>query len=212
MSSAGQRIAAEFGGTAFLLAVVVGSGIMGHRLSGGNDALALLANSIATGAGLYVLIAALLPIGPDFNPAVTALAVWRRQIRARLAVLCVCAQLVGAVVGVLAAHAMFGESLIQQSGTNRTGWPLVFAELVATTGLLAVVCLAPRRNMALAVAAYITAAYWFTASTSFANPAVTFARALTDTFAGIGWSAVPGFISAQFVAALVVGAVCKLRR
>jgi glycerol uptake facilitator-like aquaporin len=212
MPSAGQRVAAEFGGTAFLLAVVVGSGIMGQRLSGGNIALALLANSIATGAGLYALIATLLPIGPHFNPAVTALAVWRRQVGLRLAGLCIGAQVAGGVAGVLAAHAMFGESLIQRSATDRTGWPLAFAELVATTGLLTVVSLVPRRNVAAAVAAYITAAYWFTASTSFANPAVTLARAFTDTFTGIAWAAVPGFMAAQLAAVLAVGVVSSMRR
>jgi hypothetical protein len=107
---------------------------------------------------------------------------------------------------------MFGESLIQRSATDRTGWPLAFAELVATTGLLTVVSLVPRRNVAAAVAAYITAAYWFTASTSFANPAVTLARAFTDTFAGIAWAAVPGFMAAQLAAVLAVGVVSSMRR
>ncbi len=170
-------------------------------------ALALLANSIATGAGLYALIAALLPFGPHFNPAVTLLSVWRRQTGARLAMLCGVAQVTGAVIGVLVAHAMFGEPLVQHSAVDRTGLPLMLAEFVATTGLLAVVSLVPERGIAAAVAAYITAAYWFTASTSFANPAVTLARALTDTFAGIGWSAVPGFIAAQLLAVMAVAAI-----
>lgn len=212
MPSTGQRLTAEFGGTAFLLAVVVGSGIMGQRLGAGSDALALLANSLATGAGLYALIATLLPLAPHFNPAITALAVLRREMGARLAALCMAAQFAGAVVGVLVAHAMFAEQLLQRSGTDRTGWPLAFAELVATSGLLAVVVLAPRRNLAAAVATYITAAYWFTASTSFANPAVTVARALTDTFAGIAWPAVPGFITAQLAPVLLVGAMSRLSR
>jgi glycerol uptake facilitator-like aquaporin len=209
MPSAGQRVAAEFGGTTFLLAIVVGSGIMGERLSAGNAAIALLANSIATGAGLYALIAALLPFGPHFNPAVTLLAVWRRQITLPLAIACLCAQLSGAVIGVLAAHGMFSERLIQQSTHDRTGLSLAFAEFVATAGLLGVVSLVAKRNVAAAVAAYITAAYWFTASTSFANPAVTVARALTDTFAGVAWPAVPGFICAQLLA---VAAVASLHR
>jgi glycerol uptake facilitator-like aquaporin len=206
MPSVLQRVAAEFGGSAFLLAIVVGSGIMGQRLSAGNDGVALLANSIATGAGLYALIAALLPFGAHFNPAVTALAAWRRHIDPRLALACVAAQFTGAVVGVIAAHAMFGEVLVQGSSTVRTGWELVFAEFLATLGLLAVVTLVPRQQIASAVAMYITAAYWFTASTSFANPAVTVARALTDTFSGIAWPGVPGFIAAQ-VAAVVAVAV-----
>lgn len=210
MPSVLQRVAAEFGGTAFLLAIVVGSGIMGQRLSAGNDGLALLANSIATGAGLYALIAALLPFGAHFNPAVTALAAGRRHIDPRLALACVVAQFAGAIVGVIAAHAMFGEVLVQGSSTVRTGWALAFAEFVATLGLLAVVTLAPRQQIASAVAAYITAAYWFTSSTSFANPAVTVARALTDTFAGIAWPGVPGFIAAQVAAVVAVVALSRV--
>jgi glycerol uptake facilitator-like aquaporin len=205
-------MAAEFGGSAFLLTVVVGSGVMAQRLSAGNEGVALLANSIATGAGLYALIAVLLPTGAHFNPAVTALAVWRRHLNVRLALGCVVAQFGGAVVGVLVAHAMFGEALVQVSAHDRTGWPLVFSEFVATLGLLVVVSLAPRRSIAAAVAAYITAAYWFTASTSFANPAVTVARALTDTMAGIGWAAVPGFMAAQLAAVLVVGTATAMKR
>lgn len=204
-----QRVAAEFGGTAFLLAIVVGSGIMGQRLSGGNEGVALLANSIATGAGLYALIAALLPVGAHFNPAVTALAAWRRHIGPGLALACVVAQFTGAIVGVIAAHAMFGEILVQSSSTARTGWALAFAEFVATAGLLAAVTLVPRQQVASAVAAYITAAYWFTSSTSFANPAVTVARALTDTFSGIAWSGVPGFIAAQGAAVVAVVALAR---
>ena len=207
-----ERLAAEFGGTAFLLAVVVGSGIMGQRLAAGNNALALLANSIATGAGLYALITSLLRFGPHFNPAVTVLTIWRRQISAPLGLACVFAQVAGAVAGVLAAHAMFGETLLQVSTTDRTGWPLAFAEFVATGGLLAVVSLVPERSVAAAVAAYITAAYWFTASTSFANPAVTLARALTGTFSGIAWPAVPGFIAAQMAAVVAVWLTSRRRQ
>jgi glycerol uptake facilitator-like aquaporin len=203
MPDLSRRVAAEFAGTAFLLMVVVGSGIMGQRLSGGNEALALLANSLATGAGLYALITVL----PDahFNPAVTLLALWRGRIDRRQALAYMVAQFVGAVGGLLVAHAMFGEALLQVDGKDRAQWSLAFAELIATGGLLAVVMLAPARNMAAAVAAYITAAYWFTASTAFANPAVTVARALTATFAGISWSAVPGFIAAQLAGLLLVG-------
>jgi glycerol uptake facilitator-like aquaporin len=203
-SSRAQRVAAEFAGTAFLLAVIVGSGIMGQRLSAGNDAVALLANSVATGAGLYALITALLRWGPHFNPAVTLLALWHRQLDARLALMCIGAQFGGAIIGVVCAHAMFGEILLQVSTADRRGWPLAFAEFLATAGLLAVVLLVPKRSIAAAVGAYITAAYWFTASTSFANPAVTVARALTASFAGIAWPAVSGFIAAQLVAVLAV--------
>jgi glycerol uptake facilitator-like aquaporin len=212
MRSATPRLAAEFLGTAFLLAVVVGSGVMGQRLAAGNTAVALLANSIATGAGLYVLVTALLPWRPHFNPAVTLLCLWRRELRLPLATACIAAQVAGAVIGVICAHAMFGEALVQSGGADRTGWPLAFAEFVATAGLLAVVVLVQERGIAAAVALYITAAYWFTASTSFANPAVTLARALTATFAGIGWAAVPGFIAAQLAAVGVVGLATQLAR
>jgi glycerol uptake facilitator-like aquaporin len=208
-SSRAQRVAAEFVGTAFLLAVIVGSGIMGQRLSAGNDAVALLANSIATGAGLYALITALLRWAPHFNPAITLLALWHRQLDARLALMCIGAQFGGATLGVICAHAMFGEALLQLGTADRSGWPLVFAEFLATAGLLAVVLLVPKRSIAAAVGAYITAAYWFTASTAFANPAVTVARALTTSFAGIGWPAVSGFIAAQLGAVI---AMCLLIR
>ncbi len=201
-----QRLAVEFAGTAFLLVVIVGSGIMAQRLSAGNDAVALLANSIATGAGLYALITTSLSVSAHFNPAVTLMMAWRRQIGAPFALGCIAAQFAGAIVGVMVAHAMFGEALVQVSARDRTGWPLAFAEFIATGGLLCVVSLAPKRSAAAAVAAYITAAYWFTASTSFANPAVTAARALTDSFAGIAWSAVPGFIAAQLAAVALVSA------
>jgi glycerol uptake facilitator-like aquaporin len=211
VSNAYRRVLAEFGGTAFLLAIIVGSGIMAQRLSAGNDAIALLANSIATGAGLYALIEALLPSGAHFNPAVTCLSLWRRQLGTRLAALCIGAQFMGAMTGVLAAHAMFSEQLVQSSTTDRTGWPLAFAEFVATLGLLAVVTLTPKRSAAAVVAAYITAAYWFTASTSFANPAVTVARALTASFAGISWEAVPGFVAAQIAAVVVVAGIAAAK-
>jgi glycerol uptake facilitator-like aquaporin len=205
MRSATPRLLAELLGTAFLLTVVVGSGLMGQRLSAGNTAVALLANSIATGAGLYVLITALLRFGPHFNPAVTLLCLWRRELPGSLAMACIAAQCAGAVLGVLCAHGMFGEALVQAGGADRTGWALAFAEFIATAGLLVVVLLVPASGIAAAVALYITAAYWFTASTSFANPAVTLARALTASFAGISWSAVPGFIAAQLAAVAVVG-------
>lgn len=207
------RIAAEFGGTAFLLAIVVGSAIMAERLTAGNAGLALLANSLATGAGLFAVITVLLPLsGAHLNPVVTVLAAWRRQICARLALAYMGVQFCGAVVGVLCAHLMFADPLVQASTSQRTGLSLIFAEFVATLGLLAVVSLSPKRNVAAAVAAYITAAYWFTASTSFANPAVTLARALTASFAGIAWAGVPGFVVAQVTAMLVVGLALSGRR
>lgn len=211
MASDRERVFAEFGGTAFLLAIVVGSGIMAQRLSAGNEALALLANSIATGAGLYALVVTLLGVSSHFNPAVTALAMWRRELGLRIGLSCMAAQFSGAVVGVLAAHAMFGEDLLQTSANDRSGMPLAFAELVATSGLLLVISLVPMRNIAAGVATYITAAYWFTASTSFANPAVTIARALTSTMTGIAWSAVPWFLAAQMVAVILVGSGFWLR-
>lgn len=212
MHSNWRRLAAELSGTAFLLALVVGSGIMGQRLCGGNDGVALLANSIATGAGLYALIATLQSTGAHFNPAVTLLAVWRRYDTPAFAALCMAMQFAGAVLGVLAAHTMFGEPLIQTSLHDRSGWPLAFAEFIATAGLLAVIVLASREAIAASVAAYITAAYWFTASTSFANPAVTVARALTASFAGIAWPGVAGFVVAQVIAAVVVAVVLRVRR
>jgi glycerol uptake facilitator-like aquaporin len=196
---------AEFVGTAMLLAVVVGSGIMGERLAGGNTALALLANSIATGGGLVALILVFGPLsGAHFNPAVSlALAASGRfawpQVPAYLA-----AQFAGGVAGVWMAHAMFGEPVLQVSEKLRPGAALMFSELVATFGLLLTIFSCVRHRPAavpFAVAAYIVAAYWFTASTSFANPAVTAARSLTNTFAGIRPLDVPGFILAQLLGA-----------
>ena len=212
MPSRFQRVTAEFGGTAFLLAVVVGSGIMAQRLSAGNEAMALLANSIATGAGLYALIATLLTTEAHFNPAVTLLAIWQRRVYPGFGLACIGAQFTGAVLGVVIAHAMFGEPILQVSARDRMGLPLAFSELVATCGLLALASLSRRSVVAGAVATYITAAYWFTSSTSFANPAVTVARAMTNSFTGIGWSAVPGFIAAQLAAVVVVAASTRLLR
>lgn len=212
MPSTAARVAAEFGGTAFLLAVVVGSGVMAERLSAGNEGVALLANSVATGAGLYALITSLQHYGAHFNPAVTLLALSRRAVGARFAAASIGAQFCGAIAGVLCVHLMFGETLLQAGDTDRTGWPLAFAEFIATLGLLAAVSLAPARSVAAAVAAYITAAYWFTASTSFANPAVTVARGLTASFAGIGWAAVPGFIAAQLAAVAAMAISLRLHK
>jgi glycerol uptake facilitator-like aquaporin len=198
-----RRIVAEGVGTALLLAVVVGSGIMGQRLSGGNDAIALLGNTIATGAGLVVLIHMFGPVsGAHFNPAVTLAMLMRREIDGRAALLYVAAQFVGAVVGVWIAHAMFAEPLLQISTRLRDGPAQGFAEGVATFGLIGTIIATQRSRpefTAVAVGLYITAAYWFTASTSFANPAVTVARSLSDTFAGIAPASVPLFIVGQLV-------------
>jgi glycerol uptake facilitator-like aquaporin len=196
-----RRIAAEGLGTAMLLAIVVGSGIMGQRLAGGNDAIALMGNTLATGAGLVVLIAILGPIScAHFNPAVTAVFAARREIAARAAAAYIAAQAAGAILGVWLAHAMFAEPILQVSTKLRAGPSQALSEGVATFGLiltiLASVRFTPRLTSAL-VGLYITAAYWFTASTSFANPAVTVARSLTDTFAGIAPASTPGFLVGQ---------------
>ena len=201
-----RRLVAEAVGTAGLLATVVGSGIMGETLAGGNVAIALLANAIATGAILVVLILVFGPVsGAHFNPAVTLAFVLRREISVADAGLYVCMQVVGGILGVFAAHAMFDLTILQASATSRTGMPQWFAEAVATFGLVATILGAVRLRpdaVAYAVGLYITAGYWFTASTSFANPAVTVARALTDTFSGIQPAHAPGFIVAQLVGAV----------
>jgi len=184
-----------------LLAAVVGSGIMGERLAGGNVAIALLANTVATGAALVALIVPFGPIsGAPFNPAVTVADASQGGLAWSAVPIYVVAQVVGAFAGVAIAHVMFGEPLFTASRHARDGLPQLVSEFVATFGLLAVIwgCVRSRADMVpFAVAAYITAAYWFTASTSFANPAVTMARAATDTFAGIRPADAPGFIIAQ---------------
>ena len=196
-----KRLAAELIGTALLLAAVVGSGIMGERLSGASVGLALLANTVATGAALVALILAFGPIsGAHFNPAVTVADASQRGISWRDVPAYVAAQVAGALLGVALAHGMFGEPLFSLSRHARAGAPQLLSEFVATFGLLAVIwgCARSRSTtVPFAVAAYIVAAYWFTASTSFANPAVTIARSLTDTFAGIRPADAPGFIAAQ---------------
>lgn len=201
-----RRIVSECVGTAFLLAVVVGSGIMGQRLAAGNDAIALLGNTIATGAALVVLIRMFGPVsGAHFNPAVTLAFLLRREIDRPAATAYVAAQLVGAVLGVWAAHAMFAEPLLQISTRLREGPAQGFAEFVATFGLLGTIFGTQRSQpefAPVAVGLYITAAYWFTASTSFANPAVTLARSLSNTFAGIAPASVPLFIVGQLVGTL----------
>ena len=201
-----RRLVAEGLGSALLLAVVVGSGIMGQQLAGGNTAIALLANSVATGAGLVALILMFGTIsGAHFNPVVTLSEAWQRNMPRTEVAPYIAVQLVGACAGVLAAHFMFELPLTSVSQHVRTGPGQWFAEFVATFGLLAVIigCSRSRPSMtAFAVAAYITAAYWFTASTSFANPAVTLARALTSSFAGIRIEDTAAFILAQAGGAL----------
>ena len=203
--NAARRIIAEGIGSLLLLAAIVGSGIMTERLAAGNEAIALLANSIATGAVLAALILTFGPVsGAHFNPAVTLSDASQGGLRWRLVPGYVAAQLAGAFVGVVSAHAMFGERLVMLSLHERSGTSQVFSEFVAAFGLLSVIWGCSRRRSAavpFAVAAYITGAYWFTASTSFANPAVTIARAFTDTFAGIRPIDVPGFVAAQLVGA-----------
>jgi len=205
-ASLAQRTAAECLGTAFLLAAVVGSGIMAARLAGGNGALALLCNTIATGAILTVLILTLGPVsGAHFNPAVSLAAALRGDLTARATAVYIGAQLTGAVAGVWAAHLMFELPVLQISLTTRTGFGQWLAEAIATFGLLLTILGGSARSPAAvpyAVGLYITSAYWFTASTSFANPAVTIARSLSDTFAGIGPSGVLAFIAAQLVGML----------
>jgi glycerol uptake facilitator-like aquaporin len=204
--SFGRRLAAEALGTALLLAVVIGSGIMGERLAGGNVAIALLGNTLATGAGLVVLITMFGPIsGAHFNPAVTLAMAVRRAIRPAPAAAYVAAQIAGAVAGVWLAHAMFAEPLLQVSAKLRDGPAQALSECVATFGLLATIFAVHRFRadfLPAAVGLYITAAYWFTASTSFANPAVTLARSLSNTFAGIAPASAPAFIVAQLVGAI----------
>lgn len=200
-----RRLVGEFIGTAFLLAVIIGSGIMGERLAGGNVALALMGNTLATGAGLIALILTFGPVsGAHFNPAVTLGDVYFGHIHWPHALLYVIAQVAGAFAGVAAAHGMFGEALFFASQHARTGPAQWWSEFVATFGLLAVIISCSRTRPSVtpfAVAAYITAAYWFTSSTSFANPAVTLARAASDTFAGIRAQDTPGFIAAQLLGA-----------
>jgi len=207
VNTLGRRLLAEFLGTVLLLATVVGSGIMGVALSRGNDGIALLANAGATAGALYVLIVLFGPIsGAHFNPAVTLAMRVRGEVDSRTAVAYVAVQVIAAVVGVSLAHAMFGQALLQPGSHARTGAAQWLSEGVATFGLLLTILLGARHRPAALpalVAAWIFAAYWFTASTSFANPAVTFARALTQTFAGIRLADVPAFVGAQVGGALV---------
>jgi glycerol uptake facilitator-like aquaporin len=208
-----SRAIAEFLGTAFLLAAVVGSGIMGERLAGGNIAIALLANTLATGAILVVLVLTLGPIsGAHFNPAVTLAMSVTGDLPWREAPVYLAAQLVGAFAGVASAHLMFGLPLFFASNHSRHGAPQLWSEAVATFGLMFVIWGCSRFRplaTAYAVGAYITSAYWFTASTSFANPAVTLARSASDTFAGIRPADVPGFVAAQLAGASAATALFR---
>ncbi len=200
-----RRVVAEFAGTLFLLAAVVGSGIMGERLAAGNTAIALLANSVATGAALVAIILAFGSIsGAHLNPAVTLTDALQGGVAWRETPAYIAAQVAGAFAGVAAAHLMFGLSLFSPSAHVRTGPGQLLSEFIATFGLLSVIwgCVRHRpASVPFAVGAYITAAYWFTSSTSFANPAVTLARSLSNTFAGIRPTDAAGFVAAQLAGA-----------
>lgn len=213
MKSLWKEVVSEAVGTALLLATVVGSGIMGERLAGGNVAVALLANTLATGAGLVALILTFGPIsGAHFNPAVSLCGAWMGGLAWRKVIPYALAQVFGAFLGVAAANLMFDLPVYFASQHVRTGPSQWFSEFVATFGLLSVIWGCSRRRptaVPFAVGAYITAAYWFTASTSFANPAVTLARSASDTFAGIRFIDAPGFILAQLLGACAATALCK---
>lgn len=211
--SAIRSIAAEFLGTALLLMAIIGSGIMGERLAAGNVAIALLANSISVGCALVVLILAFGPIsGAHFNPAVSLVDAWQQGLPWRFVPGYIAAQTAGAVFGVACAHLMFALPVLQQSNHARSGWPQAFSEFVATFGLLLVIwgCARSRSETTpYAVGLYITSAFWFTASTSFANPAVTLARSFSDTFAGIRFQDVVPFIVAQMAGAIAATALMR---
>jgi glycerol uptake facilitator-like aquaporin len=212
-SEALKKFAAEAIGTAFLLAAVVGSGIMAEKLSAGNVSLALLENTLATGAALIALILCFGPVsGAHFNPAVTVADATQRGVPWKLVPVYVVAQGLGAFCGVYAAHLMFGQPILQISEHARSGSAQLLSEFIATFGLLSVIwgCSRVRpASVPFAVGAYITAAYWFTASTSFANPAATVARSFTNTFAGIRPNDAPAFIAMQFIGALAATALFR---
>ena len=200
--SLARKLLAELLGTALLLTIVIGSGIMAERLSGGNVAIALLGNTAATVCGLYILIEVLGPIsGAHFNPAVSAVMAFRRELSWSELVSYIPAQLLGAMLGAWLAHLMFDMTVLQFSTHVRTGLGQWVGELVATAGLLLVILRVPAGQASSMVAAYIGAAYWFTSSTSFANPAAAFGRMFSDSFAGIAPSSVPGFVLAELVGA-----------
>jgi glycerol uptake facilitator-like aquaporin len=206
-----RKLLAEGLGTALLLAIVIGSGVMAERLSSGNVAVALLANTLATVGGLYVLIEVFGPIsGAHFNPAVSAVMAWRGDLPPQSLLPYIAVQLIGAMLGAWLAHAMFDMSLLQVSTRLRSGTGQWIAEAVATFGLLLVILRAPGSRVAAMVAAYIGAAYWFTASTSFANPAAVFGRMFSDSFAGISPASAPGFVLAELVGAAIAAGVHRL--
>lgn len=208
-----RRLAAEALGTGFLVAAVVGSGIMAERLAGGNGAVALLCNTIPTGAVLFVIITVFMPVsGAHFNPAVSFVMMLRGELDRGTTAAYIVAQIVGGCLGTLTAHLMFDVTTFQLSMHARTGLPQWFAEFVATFGLLMTILGCVRfkpEAIATAVGLYITSAYWFTASTSFANPAVTIARSLSDTFAGIAPGDVPAFLAAQFLGAAIAALLMR---
>ena len=209
-----RKLSAEALGTLLLLAIVVGSGIMGERLADGNEAIALLGNTIATGAGLAVLILVLGPVsGAHFNPAVTVVFLAKRQIAPGMAAAYVMVQIAAAIVGVILAHAMFDLDLFEVSDKARSGLGQAIGEATATFGLILTILGCSRHrpeSVAYAVGLFITAGYWFTSSTSFANPAVTIARTMTDTFAGLRPVDAPAFILAQFAGALLASGAARL--
>lgn len=206
-----RHVLTEFAGTCALLCAVIGSGIMAEQLSQGNAGVALLANTLVTVFALYVLIETLGPIsGAHFNPLVTLFMAWRDSWTIGLTVGVVIAQFAGAACGAWLAHAMFDLEIVQWSHKVRTGYGQWLSEIVATSGLLSVILLAPRAKAAGLVASYIGAAYWFTASTSFANPAAVFGRMMSNTFAGISPLDAPAFVFAQVTGAVIVAIIYKL--
>ncbi|HEY1131618.1 MAG TPA: MIP/aquaporin family protein [Roseateles sp.] len=209
--SLSRKLLAEGLGTTLLLAVVIGSGIMAERLAGGSVAIALLANTLATVGGLYILIEVFGPVsGAHFNPAVSAVMAWRGELPVAALAPYIAVQLVGAMLGAWLAHAMFDMSILQRSTQVRSGTGQWIAEGVATFGLLLVILRAPASRAPAMVAAYIGAAYWFTASTSFANPAAVFGRMFSDSFAGIAPGSAPGFVVAELMGAAVAVGVHRL--
>ena len=209
-----QRLLAEFLGTILLIMMIVGSGIMGETLSQGNLAIALLANSLTTGAGLYVLIQCFGAIsGAHFNPAVSFSEWLWKKLSFKEFSLYALTQISGAAFGVWLTHILFGQNIFQLSKHDRSEWRFFISEIIATCGLIIVISLSGKKNVErtpMAVALFITSAYWFTSSTSFANPAVTVARSLTDTFSGILWTGIPLFIAAQFIGAVLAIKICNL--
>lgn len=212
MFSLKSKLIAEFLGSALLLMIVIGSGIMGESLAGGNDAIALLGNTISTGAGLVVLISCLGPIsGAHFNPIVTMIMRMRGELNNKETALYIIMQILGMIIGVYICHYIFGQNIIQTSSKIRDGIPLMASEIIASFGLLMTILLGIKFNknkIPMLVGLYITSAYWFTSSTSFANPAITIARSLSDTFAGIAPQSVLPFIIAQIIGALLAHYVC----